>query len=380
MNILVAGDYCPKRRVAKLFERENFEPVLGEIVPFVSASNYSIVNFECPISTGEEKPIKKCGPNLYCSNFGMKALKWAGFNCVTLANNHINDYGKEGISNTINTCCFHNIDFVGGGMNLSEASKTLYKKISGETLAVINCCEHEFSIATTERAGSNPLSPINQYYAILEAKGKADYVIVIVHGGHEHHQLPSLRMQDIYRFFIDSGADVVLNHHQHCYSGYEIYKGKPIFYGIGNFCFDKGDFLNDKWNTGYMVSLNLTHESINFRTIPYKQCDNEPKVHVINTNEIQSKLEKLNDIIKDRRLLEEETQKYYSSLLNNSKMMIEPVSNRFVRALQKRHLLPGYHFSEKYLLRLYDYLLCESHRDRINYFLESEYNKKSGLI
>lgn len=52
-----------------------------------------------------------------------------------------------------------------------------------------------------------------------------------MHGGHEHYQLPSLRMQETYRFFIDAGADVVVNHHQHCFSGYEIYNNKYIFMG-----------------------------------------------------------------------------------------------------------------------------------------------------
>jgi poly-gamma-glutamate synthesis protein (capsule biosynthesis protein) len=121
---------------------------------------------------------------------------------------------------------------VGGGTNLQEASKILYKKIDEKVLALINCCENEFSIATEVTAGSNPLNPIQQYYAIQEAKSKADYVLVIVHGGHELWQLPSPRMQETYRFFIDAGADAVVNHHQHCYSGYEIYKKKPYILNL----------------------------------------------------------------------------------------------------------------------------------------------------
>ena len=97
----------------------------------------------------------------------------------------------------------------------------MYKRKDGETLAIINCCEHEFSIADDDSAGANPLNPIQQYYKIKEARLNADYVLVIVHGGHEMYQLPSLRMVDTYRFFIDAGADAVVNHHQHCFSGYE---------------------------------------------------------------------------------------------------------------------------------------------------------------
>ena len=134
----------------------------------------------------------------------------------------------------------------------------LYKEIGDKKLAVINCCEHEFSIATETTAGSNPLNPISQYYAIKEAKEKADYVLVIVHGGHEHYQLPSTRMQETYRFFIDVGADAVVNHHQHCYSGYEYYNGKPIMYGLGNFCFDEGLKKTKQWHEGYIVEISFT--------------------------------------------------------------------------------------------------------------------------
>lgn len=159
------------------------------------------------------------------------AVKYAGFDVCTLANNHILDYGT--------TCCLDTkrlleedgIKTVGIGENLSRAADILYLKKENETLAIINCCEHEFSIATEETAGANPLNPIQQYYKIQEARQSADYVLVIVHGGHEYYQLPSPRMKETYRFFIDAGADAVINHHQHCYSGYEEYKGKPIFMG-----------------------------------------------------------------------------------------------------------------------------------------------------
>ena len=65
------------------------------------------------------------------------------------------------------------IDYVGAGTNLKDASNTLFKTVKGKTFAFINCCEHEFSIASDETAGSNPLNPIQQYYKIQEAKANA---------------------------------------------------------------------------------------------------------------------------------------------------------------------------------------------------------------
>ena len=204
MKVLVAGDICPQRRVKELFEQGDYESVLGAVKPIITQADYAIVNFECPVCYGDEKPIIKCGPNLRCSEQGIEAVKWAGFKCVTLANNHFLDFGEKGVSNTISACKANGIDTVGGGINLSEASGILYKAIGNDTLAIINCCEHEFSIATNTSAGSNPLNPIEQYYAIKEARKMADFVLVIVHGGHEMYQLPSPRMQETYRFFIDA--------------------------------------------------------------------------------------------------------------------------------------------------------------------------------
>ncbi len=116
----------------------------------------------------------------------------------------------------------------------------MYITVDNNKLAFINVCENEFTIATENRGGCNPLNPIKQYYDIKEVKQNADYVFIIVHGGHEYCQQPSIRMKKTYRFFIDAGADMVLNHHQHCFCEYEIYKSKPIFYGLGNYCFGEG--------------------------------------------------------------------------------------------------------------------------------------------
>lgn len=71
MKILIAGDFCPQYRVAEKFEQGDYESVLGEVKDVLSAADYSIVNFECPVTRGGENPIEKCGPNLRCSRFNV---------------------------------------------------------------------------------------------------------------------------------------------------------------------------------------------------------------------------------------------------------------------------------------------------------------------
>ena len=372
MKILIAGDFCPQSRVAKLFDQGRFETVLCEVRPFVEQADYSIVNFECPITKGGEKPISKCGPNLKCSEKGLEAVKWAGFECVTLANNHFLDYGREGVENTIATCTRYNIDTVGGGDTLQNAEKILYKEIKGKRLAIINCCEHEFSIATDVTAGSNPLNPIKQYYAIKEAKENADYILLIVHGGHEHYQLPSPRMQETYRFFIDAGADIVVNHHQHCYSGYETYKGRPIYYGLGNFCFDKIESRPNGWTEGYMVEITITHSGIESKAIPYIQCAEKGYIKMLPKDAFDMKLQELNQIIMSPHKLLELTEKYYSESTGTLGLSIEPSKYRLFSFLKKHSLWPS-SWTKKSILKLRNYMLCESHRDKMEYYL-NHYN------
>lgn len=376
MKILVAGDFCPIDRVAKKFEQGDYESVLTEVKDITANTDYCIVNFECPVTNGGEEPIIKQGPNLQCSEKGMEAVKWVGFDCVTLANNHFLDYGEDGVKHTLEACKKYSVDTVGGGVNIHEASKILYKEIGGKTLAVVNCCEHEFSIATEDSAGSNPLNPIQQYYTIKEARTKADYILVIVHGGHEHYQLPSPRMQETYRFFIDAGADAVVNHHQHCYSGYERYNGKPIFYGLGNFCFDRKGMQNSNWNEGYMVTIDFNNKNINYCIHPYSQCSQNAEVKILPPKTFEHKLSTINEIITDKNLLEIETDKYYQMSLRGSNIALEPICNRYIRALQSRRILPLFPFSKKYLIRLYNYMLCEAHKDKIEYYLQTKYNQK----
>lgn len=368
MRVLIAGDFCPKDRVASMLEKRDFASVLGDVKDIVSKADYSFVNFECPVVTGNAKPIEKLGPNLKCSEKGLEAIRWAGFNCVTLANNHFYDYGDKGVTETLDTCERLGIDYVGGGRNIKEAVHILNKNIGNQTLAIINCCEHEFSIATESTGGANPLNPVQQYYAIKEAKKEADRVLVIVHGGHEHFQLPSPRMVETYRFFIDAGADAVVNHHQHCYSGYEVYNGKPIFYGIGNFCFDNPQKHNGFWTEGYAITIDLTPENPSFILHPYIQCADDARVKLLPKNSFDNKIGELNNSIVSPNELLDKVNQYYAEFTKSYSDFFEPFRNRFYISAKHRGWLPS--FVKKRNTLLYrNHILCESHRDKLSYWL-----------
>lgn len=365
MNIIIAGDFCPRRRVEKLIEEKRYKDIFSQVKEITDKADYSILNFEAPVVINDAKPIEKTGPNLKCTKNAVEAIKYAGFDSVTLANNHFYDFGDVGVRDTIDTLKEYNIDYFGGGININEAKKTLYKEIKGKKIAFINFCEREWSIATETTGGSAPLNPIQNHYQIKEAKENADYVIVIVHGGREYYQLPLPRMKETYQFFIDSGADVVVNHHQHCYSGFEIYNGKPIFYGLGNFCFDSSSRKRNKlWEEGFILKLSI-NDKIDFELIPYIQCGENPNIEILEDRvEFDSKINELNQIIDKEDLLNNEFIKLVDIQRNHYYTYFEPIRNRYFLALQRRKIIPSL-LSKKYKLLLNNVLRCESHRDII---------------
>ena len=376
MDILIAGDICPRDRVLDLFERGDFESVLGSVKLLVSRADYAMVNLESPIATKGERSIVKQGPCLKSTPKVIKALKWAGFSCVTLANNHFLDYGETAVVETIQSLEDQGIEHVGGGRNLKEASVVLYTEICNQKIAILNCCEHEFSIANSGVAGANPLDPIEQYYQIKEAKSKADYVIMIVHGGVEHFQYPTKRMVQTYRFFVDAGADVVINHHQHCTCGYEVYNGKPIYYGLGNFCFDWEGRRRSIWNVGYMVNLQLTGgHHVESEIIPYRQCDDTPTLEPLKGDDLKSfnkMMTKLCEAIKDIAILDSKLTEFNIKNDYLYRKMLEPYSGRLANSLYRRGILPST-ISKDRVLALMDFIICESHYERVKDFLERQY-------
>ena len=369
MKIVIAGDFVPRARVEEMTKAGDYT-FFEEVKGLTSRVDYSIVNFESPIVDGEASPIIKTGPNLKCQPNAMRAVKYAGFNCVTLANNHFYDFGEKGVADTLKACRENHIDFVGGGMNLKKAEAVLYKKIGEETLAVVNFCENEWSIATENTGGSAPLNIIRNVKNIHEAKQNADYVIVIVHGGTELYQLPTPRMKETYRFLIEEGADVIVNHHQHCYSGYEIYQDRPIFYGLGNFCFDKNDPNDKLWNEGFAVEINLAKEKVGYKLLPFIQCAEEPKITFLtDTANFEAAIEDFNLTIADDAVLIDAFKKMAQgkSLLQ----FLEPYSNKYLKKLKAKGLLPSF-LKPKRKDVIMEVFRCEAYRDVMFELLKRE--------
>ena len=367
ISILIAGDYSPKERFQNAIDDGTYIGIFPGIRDIVTSVDYSVINFETTVPTVESTPIDKIGSHLSCKENAFDVLQFLGFNLLTIANNHFMDYGKSAMENSIRLASERGLEIVGGGKNMMEACVAKDVELKGKHISFINACEHEFSIATEKSAGCNPFDIIELSYQIKYSKKRSDYVILVLHGGNEHYQLPSPRMKKQFRFLIDQGADAIVNHHQHCYSGYEIHNGKPIFYGLGNFCFDSAadiKYRHKTYNYGYMVKL-ILGEKISFELFPYEQCYKTPGVFLfdeIRKIEFREDISKLNAIIADDVQLEE----LFSLMARKKRDFIyrgfRPFSNRIANALYYKGLLPSF-VSKNRLKTILAILECEAHRD-----------------
>ena len=366
MKILIAGDFVPRYRIVSQIESGDYS-CLEQVKSIIQSADYAIVNFESPVVTRDAKPIEKTGPNLKCNEKALDCIAQTGFQCVTLANNHFRDYGQEGVEDTIETCRIYNVDFVGGGKDINEAEQVLFKEVDGKLLAILNVCENEWSIADGNRGGSAPLNLVRNYYSIQDAHKRADYVIVIVHGGIEGYQYPTPRMVETYRFFIDAGADSVVNHHQHCFSGYEEYHGKPIFYGLGNLCFDKNLQKRSIWNDGYMVKLLFGDDGNKYEIVPYIQCADNPNVQLMKEEDktlFFDELASINQELKSEKVLSKQFEQLINRIWSERLLEFEPFGNKIIRVLQIKRILPSL-VSKITQKNVFTVINCESHREII---------------
>ncbi|MDD4730141.1 MAG: CapA family protein, partial [Dysgonamonadaceae bacterium] len=333
-----------------------------------SKADYRIVNLEAPITDDRsENKIIKTGPHLRMSEeTAISVLNQLNIDGVTLANNHILDYGTKGLLDTFDTLKSKEVAYVGSGTNLKDAARYITLNKEGMKIAIINFCENEWSIAEENSPGANPMDIIDNANQIKEAKATHDKVIVIVHGGHEYYNLPSPRMQKQYRFYADQGADIVVGHHTHCISGNEVYNGVPIYYSLGNFLFTSQSTIED-WYTGLVLEVNIEKGNLTSQLHPLVQ---QKETFVLNLlhgkkrEDIMKLISKYNAIIADEEKLKSEWNNYVDTKYDVYLNYWSPfsfISNRYVRGVLNRLGIKG--LNKKGVALALNLMRCEAHVD-----------------
>lgn len=259
ITVTVGGDICPAGTPSAELRagRLSAADVVGRIRSLFEGSDLRIVNLECPL-TRRGVPIHKTGPHLRADPSCISLLSELDINVATLANNHIRDFGDEGVTDTLAACASHGIQTVGAGRCLADARRFVLFNVKGRILAILNVAEREFADATETRSGANPFDLICIIRDIQAARSKADHVLLIVHGGLECVSCPSPESVRVLRFLAEQGITAILRHHAHCVQAFEVWQGIPILYGLGNLLFDRpATAFSASWSTGILAKLTI---------------------------------------------------------------------------------------------------------------------------
>lgn len=195
----------------------------------------------------------------------VKILQELGTDVVSIANNHILDFGRAAFLDTLDTLKQAEIEYTGGGRNIEEATTPVVRTIGGQTFAIFGATRVSPSYdwyANTKRSGilqTYDATELNN--AITEAENTYDHIIVFVHWGIERSEYPEEYQRSLAKGYIDAGADLVIGAHPHVLQGFEYYKDVPICYSLGNYLFGNrtGDtiLLNASFDENGEVSIQL---------------------------------------------------------------------------------------------------------------------------
>ena len=378
MKILIAGDF---------FINKNSNFYIDKLHDKISIHDYFLFNLEAPLTNNDiSKPILKGGPNLSMdlnslspfSNYYKKMI-------LSGANNHIGDFGEEGVLSTLKFYRENSILNIGLGKNIEEASKPLFLS---NKIVLFAIAENEFGMAEENKAGANPLKIEENLIKIMNLSREGYTVIVYFHGGTETSPIPNPFIKRLFKSFIDAGAKIVIGNHTHSPQGYEPYHNGYIFYSLGNFIFDKREIqynlktkikqklrrlikgkiveTKDFWNIGYLISLNIEDNNIDFEVIPITYSNKSIVIMEGNQKE---------NFFKYLKNISEITDNEYSILWNSwTGLKSNFVQNR-ISDFSYRNINSQYNS----FLSFRNIITCESHRElliNLNFLIENNQLKE----
>lgn len=261
--LTLAGDLYPGGALEAILKTDPAYPFL-HLQAFCRSSDLFFANLETPIALKGDLYVEKTF-TFRCQPYVIKTLTAGGINIVSLANNHIMDYGPEALAETIALLDQHQIAHVGAGVNLAAARKPAIIEKNGLKVAFLaynNTYPLEFN-ATANRPGTAPGEARYIAADVKEARRLADIVVVSFHWSSELLKERKPYQADLAKVAINAGAHLVVGHHPHVIQGVEVYKHGLIAYSLGNFIFAS---YSNRVQDGLILQVRLTPAGIKSAT------------------------------------------------------------------------------------------------------------------
>ena len=268
LRIAFVGDVLLDRGVRKVIERNGVDALFCDEVDSVFAANDMVIaNLECP-TTKIEEPVNKrfifrAEPEC------LQALHEHGITHLNMANNHTMDQGRDGLSDTELQIKKYGMVPLGFGRNIEESVHPVLLAEYPRRVYLITSLqvpsENWMYLDGVPCVSESSIETIVAQIDSLKTEDSNACVIVMLHWGCEHTLEPIARQVQQARQMIVAGADCIIGHHSHTVQSSEVYNGKPIFYGIGNFIFDQNKRIN---TLSEIVTLSITKDTLCFSEHP----------------------------------------------------------------------------------------------------------------
>lgn len=273
VRVFFAGDFCSKPSTSKI-------TVSDDLKELIRSCDLKVVNFEVPLRPNVTLPIQK-RERFFQHDDTPEFLRGLGFNLFSMANNHAFDWGDEGFKKTKAALG----DEAFGAGTYDESYQVKIIEMGGMKIGFFALSFAAYKgvfddVTHHEGLGCAYINDLRVNHDIIEAKKDVDYLFILPHDGIEYIDVPMPETIARYRDFIDYGADGVIGTHPHCPQGWEEYKGKPIFYSIGNFLFNSKEGYDYRvtnrphWYEGLCVIITISDDKLKWEVVNTRNVEN----------------------------------------------------------------------------------------------------------
>jgi poly-gamma-glutamate capsule biosynthesis protein CapA/YwtB (metallophosphatase superfamily) len=259
VTLVAVGDICLAKGVEQRMREKGSGYPFAAMKSILKQADVVFGNLECCLATTGKAVPKKYNFRGHPENAG--ALKDAGFTVVSLANNHSLDFGKDALAETLAHVRSTGVMSVGAGMTIQSAHGLRIVTVRGLRIGFLAYLGlFPPVVPLTANSPAVAMAEVESVRRdVRAARAKVDVLIVSMHAGKEYTFTHSARQAEIAHTAIDAGADMVIGHHPHVVQDCETYRGKPIYYSLGNFVFDPSPtFLRDggkRWSAMVVATL-----------------------------------------------------------------------------------------------------------------------------
>ena len=294
-SINITSDWAPVNNDSSDSMINKKEKYYGDLYKYFKKGDLNVTNLETVIDNKQRKFGKNALRFINNSKI-LNSLNSINTNLVCLANNHIMDNGVIGLKTTLKYLKKNKINHVGAELSQKKIYKPFLFHKNNQKIAVINTSEgEEANEKYNNHIGSSDIESYKVIDQIRNCKSKGYLTILIVHAGVEYIPVPPPYIRNIYKSFVEEGADLVVGHHPHVSQGFEIYKNVPIFYSLGNFTMWKKNLRRNCYQS-FFLNIDIQNNKLSkINLVPFQI--NKDSLNLISSNKFRKCIIELNKFL-----------------------------------------------------------------------------------